>query len=647
MKYFQILIVLCYSCTINSQVTLAKIFSDNMVLQRNTTIPIWGWATANEEIEVHFNQQIKQVKTAEDGKWMVHLNPEVAGGPFSLTVKGKNTLTVTNILVGEVWLCSGQSNMELIVGQSDNAKTEIENASNYPNIRHIKIPKEINSLPNTDISSGVWEVCSSETATNFTGVGYFFAKQLYDTLKIPVGLINASWGGSIVETWMSRESFENNDEFKELISTMPKVHLDTLSNYKIEASIKKIEALQNSKFSTAKVETYKELSLDDSSWRTMNAPEIWELQELGEFDGVVWLRKHVTLSKDEINNDILLEIPGIDDADITYVNGVEVGRTEGWDVKRNYTIKASILKEGANVIAVRVMDNSASGGIHGDAEHFKLTIGEKVIPLEGSWKYKVESIYDGVNFNDYPSLCYNAMINPLIPFAFNGVLWYQGESNINRAFEYQKTFPMLINDWREKWGNREFPFYFVQLATFISEGNSNVGSSWAELREAQTKSLQVPNTGMVVTTDVGNPNDIHPTNKQTVGERLASVALNNVYEVPMVCSGPMYKSMEIDKHKIVITFDNLGGGLVSAALESAIYGFEIAGNNQHFYPAKATIENNKVIVFSKKVKKPKAVRFGWNGDASKSNVFNKEGFPAVPFRTDDWKTITKDVKYKF
>ena len=647
MKYLQILIVLCYSCTINSQVTLAKIFSDNMVLQRNTAIPIWGWAKANDLIEVHFNQQTKKVYTDANGKWTVYLNPEVAGGPFDLTVKGENTLNVTNILVGEVWLCSGQSNMELMVGQSDHAKEEIENASNYPNIRHIKIPKEINSLLNSDISSGVWEVCSSETVADFTGVGYFFAKQLYDHLKIPVGLINASWGGSIVETWMSRESFENSDEFKELISTMPKVHLDTLSNYKIEASIKKIEALQQSKFSTAKVETYKELSLDDRSWRTMNTPEIWELQELGEFDGVVWLRKHISLSKDEVNNDMLLEIPGVDDADITYVNGVEVGRTEGWDVKRNYHIKASILKEGDNVISVRVTDSSASGGIHGDAEHFKLTIGEKITPLKGNWKYKVESIYDGVNFNDYPSLCYNAMINPLIPFAFKGVLWYQGESNIGRAFEYQKTFPMLINDWREKWGKGEFPFYYVQLATFISEGNSNVGSSWAEVREAQTNTLQVPNTGMVVTTDVGNPHDIHPTNKQTVGARLASIAFNNLYEKPMVCSGPMFKSMEIVKNIVVVEFDSIGGDLFLNKLEPAIYGFEIAGNNQHFYPAKATIEDNKVIVFSKKVRNPKAVRFSWNGDASKSNLFNKEGFPAVPFRTDDWKSSTEEVKYKF
>ena len=647
MKYFHILIVLCYSCTINSQVTLAKIFSDNMVLQRHTNIPIWGWAKANDVIEVHFNQQIKKTQADANGKWMAYLSPEIAGGPFDLTVKGENTLTLTNILVGEVWLCSGQSNMELMVGQSDNAEVEIKNAANYPNIRHIKIPKEINSLPNADISSGVWEVCNSETVADFTGAGYFFAKQLYHQLKIPIGLINASWGGSIVETWISREGFENSAEFNELIATMPKVHLDTLSNYKIEASIKKIEALQNSKFSTAKVETYKELSLDDSLWLHMNEPEIWETQELGEFDGVVWLRKHVNLTKDEVLSDGLLQIPGIDDADITYVNGVEVGRTEGWDVKRNYTIKASILKEGDNVIAVRVMDNSASGGVHGDAADFNLTIGEKVIPLLGNWKYKVESIYDGVNFNDYPSLCYNAMIQPLIPFAFNGVIWYQGESNINRAFEYQKTFPLLIHDWREKWGKRDFPFYFVQIATFISEGNSNTGCSWAELREAQTKTLKVPNTGMVVTTDVGNPNDIHPTNKQTVGERLAALALNNVYEVPMVCSGPMYKSMEIAKNKIVVTFDNLASGLVSGGKDSSIYGFEIAGNNQQFYPAKAMIENNKVIIFSKKVKKPKAVRYSWNGDASKSNLFNKEGFPAVPFRTDDWKTSTKDVKYKF
>jgi len=647
MKFFSVLTLLILSNIANSQVTLAKIFGDNMVLQRHTNIPIWGFAKANELVEVQFNQQKLQTKTDANGKWMVYLKPEMAGGPFELVVKGENTLVVKNILVGEVWICSGQSNMELMVGQSDNAKYEIENASNYSKIRHIKIPKEINSVPNPDINNGVWEVCNTSTVENFTGVGYFFAKKLYDTLHIPIGIINASWGGSVVETWISREGFETSDDFKDLIATMPKTGLDSLLILKKTTLEKRIEALQNSKLSTANIETYKNLNLDDSDWLNMNEPQAWETQELGEFDGVVWLRKHFTLLEEDLINEIVLEIPAIDDEDITYVNGIKVGETAGWNVKRLYKIKANTLNVGDNVIAIRVVDNGSGGGIYGDASEFNLKIGKKSIPLSGNWKYQVESVFDGVNFNDYPSLCYNAMIHPLIPFAFQGIIWYQGESNIGRAFQYRKTFPLLINDWREKWHRGAFPFYYVQLATFNSEGNSNTGCSWAELREAQTMTLSLPNTGMVVTTDVGIPNDIHPTNKQTVGERLSAIAFNNIYEKPMIYSGPMYKSLEINKNKITVSFNDIGSGLFASNKNGRVLGFEIAGADHVFHQAKAHIKNNNVLVSNKTVKNPMAVRYSWVGDASQSNLYNKEGFPTVPFRTDDWETITKDAEYKF
>lgn len=647
MKYFQILVVLFFSCTMNSQVSLANIFGDNMVLQRNADIPIWGWAQANETIEVYFNKQIKTTKTDKNGKWIVSLYPEVAGGPFELIVKGKNTLIIQNILVGEVWLCSGQSNMEWNVGQSDNVENEIKNASAYSNIRHIKIPKEINSLPNSDFKNEPWEVCNSETVADFTGVGYFFAKELYDVLQIPVGLINASWGGSNIETWISREGFETSEEFKSLIATFPETSLDSLLKLKMEITQKRIETLQNSTFLNAKIETYKELNLDDNSWLNMNEPEVWESQELREFDGVVWLRKHVTLTKQDLKKNGILHIPAIDDDDITYINGVKIGETKGWDNKREYSINANILKVGDNVISIRVADSSGSGGIYGDPSNFKLSLGEKVIPLSGNWKYKIESIYNEVNFNDYPSLCFNAMINPIIPFGIQGVIWYQGETNISRSYQYRTTFPLLINDWREKWNGRTFPFYYVQLATFNSEGDSNIGCDWAELREAQTKTLKLPNTGMVVTTDVGNADNIHPRNKQTVGKRLASIALNNLYEKIMVCSGPIYNSMVINDDQIIVSFNDIGSGLFTSDLNGNINGFEIAGKDQIFHKSKAIIKDNKIVLSSKDIDTPMHIRYSWMGDATESNLFNKEGFPAVPFRTDDWKTITKDVKYKF
>ncbi|SFS42057.1 sialate O-acetylesterase [Lutibacter maritimus] len=647
MKYLLTLLVLFFSCTINSQTSLASIFGDNMVLQRNAGIPIWGWAKANEKIEVRFNKQIKKTKTNAHGKWMVTLNSEVAGGPYELVVIGKNTIKLSNILVGEVWLCSGQSNMEWTVGQSDNAEVEIKNAASYSNIRHIKIPKEISSLPNANFNNVSWDVCNSETISDFTGVGYFFAKQLYDSLQIPIGLINASWGGSNIETWISREGFESSNEFKNLIATLPKTNLDSLLKIKISGTQKRIEELQNEPFSNAKIETYKEVDLDDSSWLQMNEPEVWESQELGEFDGVIWLRKHVTLTKEDLNNTIILNIPAVDDDDTTYINGVKIGETKGWDQKRTYTINANILKEGDNVISIRVVDSSGSGGLYGDAVNFTLTIGEKELPLSGIWKYKVESIYNAVNFNDYPSLCFNAMINPIIPFGIKGVLWYQGETNVSRAYQYRTTFPLLIRDWRQKWDDKLLPFYYVQLATFNSEGDSNTGCDLAELREAQTKTLQLPNTGMVVTTDVGNPNDIHPRNKKTVGKRLASIALHNLYEKPMVHSGPKFKSMKINDDHIIVSFDDIGGGLMTTDLQGNVHGFEIAGKDQIFYKVNAVIEGDNIIISAKNINTPIHIRFSWIGDASASNLFNKEGFPAVPFRTDDWKTITTNVKYKF
>lgn len=643
------MLLIC-SSSIQSQVSIAKIFADNMVLQRNTLIPVWGWAKANEAIEIRFNKQVKKAKADKNGKWMVRLSPEAAGGPYELIVKGKNTIQLKNILVGEVWICSGQSNMEWSVGQSDNAKIEIANADKYPNIRHIKIPKEISSIPKSDIKNGVWNVCSAKTVADFTGIGYFFAKNLVDKLQIPIGLINASWGGSNIETWISREGFESrdfgSDEFREMIATMPKIGLDSLLSVKNSATKNRIETLQNSKLASAKIKNFNALNFDDNSWLNMNEPELWETQELGEFDGVVWLRKHVIISKEDLKNEALLEIPAIDDDDITYLNGVKIGETKAWDAKRNYKIKAGILVEGDNVISIRVVDNGGGGGIYGDSTIFKLTIGKRGIPLSGKWKYQVESINNGVNFNDYPSLCYNTMINPLIPFSFQGVLWYQGESNAPRAYQYQKAFPLMINYWRQKWNLRNFPFYFIQLATFKTSGNSNEGCDWAELREAQTQTLQVPNTGMVVTTDIGNPYSIHPTNKQIVGKRLSALALNNIYNVKMISAGPSYKSFEIKDNQAIITFDAIGTGLSTPDKYGYIKGFEIAGEDQIFYFAKAFIKDNKIILQSDEVKNPIAARFGWIGDASDNNLFNKDGFPAVPFRTDNWKLITRDVKYK-
>lgn len=639
-------ILLFVFISVQANITLPALIADNMVLQRNVQIPVWGWADANEKVEVKFHNQVKTTKADKSGKWMVKLDVESAGGPYDLFVKGKNDIQLKNILIGEVWLCSGQSNMEWTVGMSMNAKAEIA-AANYPMIRHIKIQHAIGTLPKTSATSEGWKVCDSTTVGVFTGIGYFFAKNLFKELNIPVGLINSSWGGTNIETWISREGFEGSEEFKEMIAGMPRIDLDSLSKVRVQAVQGRIEDLQGTKLSGLNTSLFMQTSFDDTKWPVLYQPQLWEQQSIGDMDGVVWLRKTITLPSLNFNKESGLELATIDDEDITYVNGIKVGSKNQYNAPRKYTIPAGVLKPGKNVIAVRVVDNGGGGGIYGNEEDVRLVVDNSTIPLKGEWKFQVESILSRTSENSLPSLCYNAMIHPLIPYAFKGVLWYQGESNAGRSYQYRKAFPLLINDWRAKWNDATMPFYFIQLATYKTKGNnSSEGSGWAELREAQSMTLQLPNTGMVVTTDLGNPNDIHPTNKQDVGKRMAAIALNYLYSKPMICNGPTYKSIQVNGNQAVLTFENIGSGLTAIDKYGYVKGFEVAGNDQVFHYARAFIRGNTVVVSCDQVANPAAVRFGWVGDASDCNLFNKEGFPAVPFRTDDWKTITRDEKYK-
>jgi sialate O-acetylesterase len=525
-----------------------------------------------------------------------------------------------------------------------NAEKELANAEN-PNIRQIKIFKTINTIPQNDVNSDGWKLSNSVNTKDFTGIGYFFARDLYNELKVPIGLINASWGGTNIETWISREGFESSDEFREMIAKMPKIDLDSFNKEKFGGKLEKIEELQGVKISDFNSSAFNQITFDDSKLPAMNIPELWDSQSPGSFDGVVWLRKIVDLTETQAAKIAALELAKIDDNDETFVNGVKIGGTNQWDALRKYKIPSGILKSGQNLIVVKITDTGQGGGIYGETKDVKINFGDENISLAGKWKFQIESVKLGTTENEFPSLAYNAMINPLIPYAFRGVLWYQGESNAGRSYQYRKAFPLLINDWRAKW-KTDFPFYFVQLATYTTAGNSNEGSGWAELREAQTLTLSTSKTGMAVTTDVGNPKDIHPINKQTVGKRLAAIAFNRIYKKRMIDSGPMFKSLKIVGNKAIISFENVGGGLTSSDQNGIVKGFEIAGSDQIFYATDAKIVGSTIEITSDKVAVPITVRFGWIGDASACNLFNREGFPAVPFRADDWKTVTKDAKYQ-
>jgi sialate O-acetylesterase len=639
-----------FTISLYANVQLPKIFGDHMVLQRDRAITIWGWADAKEKITVTLNKQSRSVVAGKDGSWKVSLASEPAGGPYNLMIKGRNTINLSDILIGDVWVCSGQSNMEWSVRNSDNPTEEIA-AANYPTIRHFKIPNTVASEPQKDIKGGEWKVATKENVADFTAVGYFFARELTKETNIPIGLINTSWGGTHVETWTSREAFAATDEFKSMIAGMPRLNLDSLGKQKELATRAKIEKLQGSIDGPGESKKWIDPSFNSSSWKMMPLPNLWESLNLADFDGVVWFRREFELSSTEIAKDATLHLAMIDDWDDTYVNGQKVGSTMQYNEPRIYKVPASVLKEGKNVITVRVEDTGGGGGIYGTAETMVLEVGSKKIPLAGEWSYRIESVSKGslsVGPNSYPTLLFNAMINPILQMSIKGALWYQGESNAGRAYQYRKAFPLMIQDWRTRWGQGDFPFYFVQLATFKADnGTSETGSSWAELREAQTMTLSLPNTGMAVTTDIGNPDDIHPRNKQDVGKRLAAVALNKTYGKPRVDSGPTFKSMKVEGNKVILTFDNIGSGLAIKDKYGYVKGFEIAGDDQKFKYARASVEGNSIVVSHDQVNKPVAVRFGWADDATDNNVFNAEGFPAVPFRTDTWKGITETGKFSY
>ncbi|KAF2514572.1 sialate O-acetylesterase [Flavobacterium foetidum] len=645
MKKSLVFIFLLISVLANANVRMPLIFSDGMVLQRDKPIPIWGFADANESVEIHFNKQIKKTTADKNGKWTVNLSAEKAGGPFELEIIGKNKITIKNVLVGEVWICSGQSNMEFQVSKTMNAENEIA-AANYPMIRHFGVAQDLSGTPKDDLKQGKWEEANKQNVGNFTAVGYYFARKLYAELKIPIGIINTSWGGTNVETWTSREAFENSPDFKAMIVDVPTVDINAIFETYKKSVLDNLKKVQGFDVSMENEEQFKNPNFQDKNWPEIKVPSLWENQQIGNIDGIVWMRKTIVLTAEQAKKEATLHLAKVDDEDQTFVNGVQIGTNNLWDAKRIYKIPSNVLKEGTNVIAVRITDYSGGGGIYGDATDLKIDFKDSNLPLEGLWKFNVVKVRIEVSPNSYPSLLYNAMVNPLVPYAMQGVLWYQGEANVWRAAEYKKSFPLMINDWRTKFKQGNFPFYFVQLSTFDEfGGNSQKGSRWAELREAQSETLKLPNTGMAVTTDIGNAKDIHPTNKQDIGLRLAATALNNIYGKKQVHSGPTYKSQTIKGNQIILTFDNIGSGL-STPSNDELKGFEIAGKDKIFHSAKAIIKDNKIIVSSDQVQNPVAVHYGWADDDTNINLFNKEKFPASPFRTDNWEMITANEKYK-
>jgi sialate O-acetylesterase len=644
---FSIFLLGLFSANSRANVTVARIFSDNMVLQRDVKVPVWGWADKGEKVTATFMGKKYTGVPDVNGKWIIYLDPHAAGGPYDLLIKGKNQITLKNIMMGEVWLCSGQSNMEMPLagwGKINNYQEEIA-AANYPNIRLFTVPKKIGDKPVKDLDNGKWEACSPSTIAEFSSVGYFFGRNLHKELNVPIGLINSSWGGTIAETWVSAGAVSVIEDFKVQVQKLNGIQWDNLRS---ELEVKSKQWDENvAKNDLGINEGWVNPELNDATWVKMNLPQLWEGAGLSDFDGVVWFRYEFMLDEAEANAGITLNLGMIDDSDISYVNGKEVGSTiNKYNEKRVYKIAPAVLKKGRNVIAVRVFDTGGGGGIWGDSQDLCYISSTGKHSLAGSWKYKpgikTEAKPDmNVGPNSFPTLLYNGMIYPLLPLAVRGAIWYQGEANASRAYQYQTLFPILINDWRKQFNDPKMPFYFVQLANFMPALQNPSESDWAELREAQSKTLSLPNTGMAVIIDIGNAKDIHPKNKQDVGYRLSLPALKWTYGKDVVYSGPTYKSMNIEGNKIRIKFDNTGSGLITKDKYGYVKGFAIAGADKKFVWAKASVENNEVIVYNETVINPVAVRYAWADNPDDASLYNKENLPASPFRTDDWKGITQ------
>lgn len=628
---------------LSAQITLPKVFGDNMVLQRGIHIPVWGDAAPGTRIIAELGSLRTTANTNQQGKWRVYFPKQKAGGPFILKVyqsgKPATGITLKNILLGDVWLASGQSNMEWQVQQSKDAENEISRAD-YPQIRFIFVEHDKKLSPQTDIRSGKWQVCNPANVKEFSAVAYYFARKIHHDQHVPVGIIQSTWGGTPVQSWTSREQLLSSS-----ISRDAALANDTLSeNDFITDSLNLVrfwDIVYHPKNNTEK--EIPQPQFDDSGWKTLDMPRVIRDMKFYPYNGMVWLRKTIHLPETFSGKELTLNLGHPEMNYTLYFNGMEICKNI-WNANKThcYTIPQNIVKSGENTITIRMAMLWGGGGFNPPAEDIYLTNGQGKISLTGKWRYKKDlepALPEIRNYHYYPSVLFNAMLNPLIPYGIKGFLWYQGEANEGDAYNYRSLFRLMINDWRGRWMQGNLPFLFVQLANYKKRVTAPTESEWAELRESQALALKLPATGMACTIDVGDGETIHPLNKQEVGRRLALIANQQVYQQKGVASGPVFESFKVDGCTIRIRFKETACGL-KAKDGNKVTAFSIAGSDRKFCWADARIEGNEVIVSSPQVSNPVAVRYAW-ADNPACNLENSEGLPAVPFRTDNWKLITQ------
>ena len=641
-----ILLLLISASGIYADVRVANIFGDNMVIQRDSVVPIWGWSDAGDKITVSAKDQSVGTVASQDGRWTVELQPIAVGEPFNILVKGsRNQFEIKNVLAGEVWLCGGQSNMEWTVNNSGNPKEEVQKA-NYPLIRHVKIGRQINWKPQNDVENSGWKLCSSETAGNFTAVGYYFARKLHQETGLPVGLINCNWGGTRAEAWTSSKSLMMHPDYAPRIQKIAS-EMQNIEQAKVQFEKDLSQWEKDHANAMSESDIFATKGFDDSSWKELEVPGQWENQGFARFDGLAWYRKQLEIPQEWVGKRLTLSLAQIDDNDRTFVNGKLIGKTGGWNKIRSYRVPEEANDSTKMEIAVQVHDSRGAGGLVGPADSMSISLQQETpLKIAGRWKFKTAKSQaklpgrpraPGFQGPHHPTALFNGMLHPVVPYGLRGVIWYQGESNAGRAYQYRSLFPLMIQDWRRHW-QQELPFYWVQLANFRAKKDDPGDSDWAELREAQSMALKLPSTGQAVIIDIGEARDIHPKNKQDVGKRLAYIALNKHYGIAANYSGPKFSSYVVEGNRIRLRFEFADG--LKSADGRPLSQFAIAGKDQKFTWAKAIIEGNELIVSSDAVAEPMAVRYAWADNPEGCNLTNASELPASPFRTDDWPGIT-------
>ncbi|MBB3226024.1 sialate O-acetylesterase [Luteibacter sp. Sphag1AF] len=633
-KALAALVALTLPFAAQAHIELPLMYSDHAVLQRDQPMHIWGWSAPGATVQATFDGAQASAKAGKDGRFDITLPAHHAGGPYVLELDdGTDKRRVSDVLVGDVWLCSGQSNMEFMVSQGRDAAKEIANGTDNA-IRHFKVPNSWAPAPEDRLAGGEWQAATPATVGSFSAACWFFAREMERKSGVPQGLMNSTWGGSRIETWMNARTAGVNPA--DIVATMKK--MDDKERVATNETRQRLSRW-NDPTPHAGL-PWSSPDLDTREWVPITVPGYWESQGYYGMDGIAWYRTTFTLTAREATRGITLGLAMVDDSDNTFVNGEQIGETkEQWNGVRAYHVAASHLHAGTNSLVVKVTDLGAGGGIHGDSDLlFVQPDGGVKRPIDGTWLFRPDNVTvsgtDGKN--QLATLLYNKMIHPLLGMPIRGVLWYQGEGNAATSAEalaYRDQFAGLIRQWRSEWKQPALPFVWVQLANWTAGNDTPSSSPWAELRESQSANLALPATGEAVIIDIGNPDNIHPTNKQDVGHRLAMAMRHVAFGDGGVWSGPRYHDATFANGRATVNF-NLYGGTLAVRGGGGPVGFEVAGSDGRFHPATAHIQGNSVVVQSTDVVTPVAVRYAWQSNPDKANLTNADGIPASPFRSN-------------